>query len=200
MERLKSFVKTSLLGGFLVVLPVALSLMVLTWLYKILTGFIQPLTDILVYTVGVPEMLADITVVLFMLLSCFVLGIMIRTRLGAYLYRVSEAWILKRIPGYGVIKETVQQLFGGGRTPFTRVAVVRLFGGDTRATGFITDEHEDGSYTVFVPTGPNPTSGFIYHLRADQVSPVDHPADDAMRTIISCGVGSRRIVGKAGAR
>jgi uncharacterized membrane protein len=47
---------------------------------------------------------------------------------------------------------------------------------------------------VFVPTGPNPTSGNIYHLPGDRVRSVDVPVDQAMRAIISCGAGSTAMV------
>ena len=65
-----------------------------------------------------------------------------------------------------------------------------------RVTVFVTDTHADGSYTVFMPTGPNPTSGNIYHLQAENVYPVDVPVEDAMRSIISCGAGSSALVNK----
>ena len=60
----------------------------------------------------------------------------------------------------------------------------------------MTDRHEDGSFTVFVPTGPNPTSGNIFHMPASYVSLVDHPVESTMRSIISCGAGSAELVAK----
>ena len=62
-----------------------------------------------------------------------------------------------------------------------------------RSVRFITDTHGDGSYTLFVPTGPNPTSGLIFHLEGRFVHPVNVPVQDAMRSIISCGAGSARL-------
>jgi uncharacterized membrane protein len=58
----------------------------------------------------------------------------------------------------------------------------------------VTDEHEDGSFTVFVPTGPNPTSGQIFHLNQKYVHPLDVGVEDAMRSIISCGAGSTDLL------
>ena len=72
--------------------------------------------------------------------------------------------------------------------------MTQIFGNDTRVTAFITDTHADGSYTLFVPTGPNPTSGLIYHLDGKYVHPVNIPVQDAMRSIISCGAGSARLM------
>lgn len=61
-------------------------------------------------------------------------------------------------------------------------------------TAFVTEQHVDGSYSVFVPTGPNPTSGNIYHLKKKYVHLVDVSVEDAMRSIISCGAGSGKLL------
>jgi len=73
--------------------------------------------------------------------------------------------------------------------------LVDVYGNGTRMTGFITDEHASGNYTVFVPTGPNPTNGFIFHVQADQIERLDQTkTDDALRSIIAVGVGSNAIM------
>ena len=59
-------------------------------------------------------------------------------------------------------------------------------------TGFVTDDElGHGFLTIFVPTGPNPTNGFIFHVPEDKVYYVDVRPEDAMRTIIGVGTGSR---------
>jgi uncharacterized membrane protein len=80
------------------------------------------------------------------------------------------------------------------------VALVRLFGNETLVSAFVTETHPDGSYTVFMPTGPNPTSGNIYHVPGENVFPVDVSVEDTMRSIISCGAGSSTLVAKLIAR
>ena len=82
------------------------------------------------------------------------------------------------------------QILGRNKSAFSRVALVKLFNNDTLVTTFITDEHEDGSFTVFMPTGPNPTSGNIFHLNKDSVFPVEVSVEETLRSIISCGAGS----------
>ncbi len=132
------------------------------------------------------------------ILACFFLGAFVRTKLGKYLYRVFEEKIMKVAPGYNLIKETVIQFLGGKKAPFSQVAIVQLFGPgtDTYVSAFITDSHPDGSYTVFIPTGPNPTSGNICHVSGDYVFPVEAPVEDTMRSIISCGAGSSSLIEK----
>ncbi len=61
-------------------------------------------------------------------------------------------------------------------------------------TAFITDEHESGWKTAFIPTGPNPTTGYIVHLPESDVFPIDVRVEDAIRSIISCGAGSAPLI------
>ena len=48
--------------------------------------------------------------------------------------------------------------------------------------------------SVFVPSGPAPTAGFVYHLKGEFVHIIDYPVDQALRTIISMGAGSKDLV------
>jgi len=193
MNRLQSFVRTSMLGGLTVILPVAAVIFILSWLYNLVTGMIRPLTNVLVAK-EMQEFIASIVVVAVLVGFCFAVGVFVRTRLGGFLHRLIEDNLLKAAPGYTMIKEIVLQLFGGKRAPFSAVALVQLFGNDTLATAFVTDEHADGSYTVFVPTGPNPTSGFVYHLSKKYVHLINVSVEEAMRSVISCGGGSTKLV------
>ena len=59
-------------------------------------------------------------------------------------------------------------------------------------TGFITDNQGE-IITVFVPTGPNPTSGNIYHLPKAKVLKTGASVDNGMKSIISCGAGSAEV-------
>jgi uncharacterized membrane protein len=59
-------------------------------------------------------------------------------------------------------------------------------------TGFITDNLGE-LITVFVPTGPNPTSGNIYHIPKEKVFKTDSSVEAGMKSIISCGAGSSEI-------
>jgi len=196
MNRLKEFIKSTIVGGLLVILPVALFLFVLTWLFGLVRKVISPLTIIVIEKSPLQGIIADVFVIALLVGACFAVGVVIRTRLGKWLYSILDSKIFMKAPGYTLIKETVSQFFGKKKSPFSSVALVQIFGNETLVSAFITDEHENGSCTVFVPTGPNPTSGNIYHLPRNQVHPVDVPVEDAMRSIISCGAGSTNLIAK----
>jgi len=195
MSKLKTFLKTTIIGGLVVILPVTIIAVVFKWLYSTVTDWIQPLTDLLVERTSLWEFLADLIVISSIVGLCFLLGLVVRTGIGRFVQDKLEAKLMRFAPGYKLVKETVLQFLGRKKSPFSEVAVVRLYGSSTRATAFVTDELPDGSFTVFVPTGPNPTSGQIFHLPAEDVQVVKVGVEDAMRSIISCGAGSSSFVG-----
>jgi len=194
MDKIKSFFKTTLFGGVLVVLPIVILILVFNWLYQFIADKIKPLTYFLSETAKLQEFLASALAIVVILLSFFLVGLIVKTRLGQYSIEQLEIRFLTKLPLYNIIKETILQLVGTEKKLFKHVALVNLWGNETRVTAFITDEHDDGSYTVFVPSGPAPTAGFIYHVTGSNVQIVDYPIDQAMRTIFSVGAGSKELL------
>jgi len=194
MKKLQTFIKTSVIGGLVVILPVAIMIFVVKWLLVFVADLIRPLTDVLLSQSHMQKILADIIIIAVLIAVCFLVGMFVKTRLGMWFLQGLESSLFKKAPGYSVIKETVVQLLGKDKSPFSTVALVQLFGSNTLVSAFVTDSHPDGSYTVFMPTGPNPTSGNIYHLEGQYVYPIDVPVEEAMRSIISCGAGSTRLI------
>jgi len=149
-----------------------------------------------------------IGVIVSIVLIFIIIGVLIRTRFGRFIDDEFEEKIIKKIPGYSIIKDTIKQFFGGGNSFFSEVVLIKPFNTETYMTGFVTDKCliEYGSaiaediegdiqyYTVFVPTGPNPTSGNIYHVKSTDLIKVNISVEEAMKTIISCGSGSNKLV------
>ncbi|MCK4775015.1 MAG: DUF502 domain-containing protein [Candidatus Krumholzibacteria bacterium] len=194
MKRLQTFVKTTVLGGVVVMLPIVIMTFVVKWLFGYVSNVIAPFTNAVITNIRMPEIIGDVVVILLILLACFVVGVFVKTRVGVWIIGGLEDSLFRKAPGYSMIKEAVSQLLGREKSPFSTVALVQLFGSDTLVSAFVTDSHPDGSHTVFVPTGPNPTSGMIYHVEGQYVHKVDVPVEETMRTIISCGAGSTRLI------
>jgi uncharacterized membrane protein len=182
MERLKSFIKTSIIGGLAVILPTALLIIIFKWLFIKITDIIQPLTNLFVTKTKFQEAAADAIVIATILAVFFTVGIFVRTQFGHLLQEYFENRLLKIAPGYS------------RKSPFSTVALVRAFQNDTLMTAFITDQHDNGLCTVFVPTGPNPTTGFVFHLKKEFVHPIGVSVQEAFQSIIGCGAGSDNII------
>ncbi len=194
MSRFRAFVKTTVVGGVAVLLPVALFAIVYVWVFRFLTRLIEPLSDrFLSFTPRTERIVADIAVILFLIGLCFLVGLLVRTRIGDYALEIIDHRLLRRFPGYTLIKETSEQFFGGKKVAFRKVALVQPFGNETMMTGFITEEHPDGRYSVYVPAAPSPVAGNVYHLPKHWVHPIDVPVERAMRVILGCGAGASAL-------
>ena len=196
MEKIKSFLKTTFFGGFLVVLPVIVLIFVLKWLFDFLTERISPVTNLISQTARSSELLSSIIAVVLIMLLFFIVGLIVQTSFGRYAVEFFEKRVLRRVPLYRIIKETVIQLFGGEKLLFRYVALVKPFGNDTMVTAFVTDESAEDYITVFIPSAPAPTGGYIYHIKKENVIKVDYPVEQAMRTILSLVAGSKDILMK----
>lgn len=195
LARIRNFINTTMVGGLAVVLPVAILTFVIIWLMDFVKKIIQPVANLLSFKTGLEGIVADALAFVIVVVSFFVIGVFVKTSLGRWFHRTMEDKVFAKIPGYKLIKETISQFLNKKKSPFSQVALVKLFGNDTLMTAFVTDE-TDNTYTVFVPTGPNPTSGLIYHVPKDQVQITNASVDDAMRSIISCGAGSADLMGQ----
>lgn len=198
-QRIVFFIRKALLGGLTILLPISIIVVLFRWIYEIVTGFISPITLLFIRTFDLPRFLADWLVLLFFLLFCFLVGVVVATRLGGWAWQHWENRIMARLPGYRTVRELIVQLMGNSDdSPLRRgeVARVWLYGRDVdvSVTALITSSHPDGKLTVFVPTGPNPTSGFIYHV--DEVLVERRPdigVDQMMKTVIACGLGASQL-------
>lgn len=194
MKNIKTFTKTSFVSGLLVLLPITILFMIMRWVFLMITDAIQPMTNFVMGTSQSSELISDMIVIGMLIFVCFIIGTIVRTQLGEFLHKITENSIFNVAPGYSTIKEIVNHFLGNRKNPFSTVALAQIFCNETLATVFITDEHPDGTVTVFMPTGPNPTSGNIYHLEKKYVHPIEVSVEDTMRSIISCGVGSTKLI------
>ncbi len=194
------YINTTLLGGLAAILPLAFVIMVFRWIINLIGKYLRPIVDFFTIHLLVDSKWIELSIYLIVfaaiLLTFFFIGIIIQTRIGRFFKKAFEKRYLMKIPGYRIARETVMQFFGKNKSFFSQVVLVNLFNTGTLMTGFITEDHGE-VFTVFVPTGPNPTSGNIYHVSREQVLFTGASVDNGMKTIISCGAGSSEIFSKA---
>jgi uncharacterized membrane protein len=96
---------------------------------------------------------------------------------------------------YGTVKELSEVFFSDRRTLFKRVVLIRYPHRDSFALAFVTQESAGDFETatgnelvsVFVPTTPNPTSGFLLLVPKQEVVPLALSVEDGMKMVISGG-------------
>lgn len=204
-NRIWFFIRKSLLGGLTILLPISIIAFFFRWIYQTVTEMIAPFTSVFIKAFALPKFVADWLAVLAVLALCFLVGTLVATKVGSWVWQRWEERVMARLPGYRTVREVIGQLVGNSAdSPFNRgeVARVWLYGRqtDVSVTALVTSRHEQGYLTVFVPTGPNPTSGFVYHVHPDLVE--RHPeisVEQMMKTVVACGAGSAALFDASGA-
>ena len=193
-KRFRRFLWTTFIGGVVALAPLTLIILLFRWVINVIGRNLTPLVDTILQDPDPnPFFKFTLYVLTFtaILIFFFIIGLVVRTRLYLFLNKAEDRYLLK-VPGYKLVKETVQQFFGKNRSFFKEVVLVDIFNSGALMTGFITDDQGE-IITVFVPTGPNPTSGNIYHLQKSRVLKTKASVDNGMKTIISCGAGSAEV-------
>lgn len=198
MRVVKDFVWLTVLGGLTVILPGLVLLAIFQWMFNSFADWIAPITALLTTQADINEWLAILIVLVAFFWLCFVVGLSLKTRGGSWILNQIHNWLVKAAPGYKTISEIVSQLMGGDETNLLNgePALAKIYGPDSlvTVTAIVTSRHDNGSFTVFVPTAPIPTSGITYHLPADCVEILEGVSvEQVMRTIIACGSGSAEL-------
>lgn len=199
-NRLNLFIKHSLIGGLTVLLPTIIVMLFAKWLYTTLSGILAPFAVLLQENLHLSDFSANMLMLLALVLVCFLLGNFVSTRAGDWLWQKIEAGLVRRIPGYRMVRDLVAQLMGDKKNSATKrgeVANLWLYGRATpiSVTGLITARHADGRVTVFVPCGPNPTTGFVYHVDSSLVDLCPHVrVEQLMKMVVACGAGSQALL------
>ena len=192
--------KKILITGLLIWIPLAITIWVLELIVStmdqsltLLPPQYQPQTLLGYQIPGIGALLTVVVV--------FITGVLASNILGQRLVRFWES-ILGRIPVvktiYSSVKQVSDTLFAPGGQAFSKALLVQYPRKDSWTIAFLTGRpggdvarHLQGDYvSVYVPTTPNPTSGFFLMMRRSDVIELDMSVDDALKYVISMGVVS----------
>jgi uncharacterized membrane protein len=189
MKKTKSVFRTNVIYGVLVLVPLAVIILLLAEIVEILENLAEPLQ--LQSATGVIG--AIILALLLVLSICFIAGAIVRTRLGTWSFERFERKILFQIPGFKIISNALKG-FAEERTAYS-AALVQLYGPGTGVLGFVMEENDNGSLTVFVPSVPTLTVGSLHVVDRERVTLLEAGSIDVTNCISQWGIGSRKILG-----
>ncbi len=190
VKKIRGFFKKYFITGLLVILPVWATYYVLSALLGVIDGLVG---DLPARFLGhkFPG-LGIITLILFVLL----IGILFANYLGSQVVRVSDE-LLHKVPLVRGVYFTVKQVMEtfSLKHQFRGVGLVEYPRKGCYSVGFMTGETQGGPLgmegrfvTVFVPTTPNPTAGFLLILPETEVKRLDMTVEEGMKFIISLGL------------
>src|SRR6476646_1681541 len=188
MKQLLTFLKATLLGGVIFVLPAWLAVLLVAKALTKLQVLVKPVSTHLPESVGHPRLLA----VILLLALCFVIGLIIQTAIGAQVKRMVERRVLEKLPGYTTLRGFAAQLSEFEKTSNFEPALIEIE--DALVTGFFVEQHTNDRCTVFVPSVPTPMAGALYIIATSRVHRLDLPAIKVVQCISKWGSGSDALV------
>lgn len=204
--------KRYFITGLVILLPLAVTIAVVVFIMNFLTepfiGIVEnflkgfewrqtKLSDVIPH--NVIHYGAQIIILIALFLFTIILGFLARWFFIRYLIKLSDK-ILHRIPLVNKIYKTTQEIintfFRKESKSFQRVVLVPFPAKDVYCLGLVSRSAPEkieqllGSklLSVFIPTTPNPTSGFILMFKEEDVIDLDIRTEDALKFIVSCGV------------
>lgn len=188
MHRIIEFIKTTLLGGVLIILPAWVAALLLLKALASLGVLVAPVSGQLPKEVNHPKILS----LLMLILVCFLIGLVVRTAIGRQVAQTVEARVLRKLPGYSTLSSVARQMGDSHENFGFKPALVEMEGG--LAPCFIIEQHADGRLTVFVPSSPTPAAGIILIIAASSVHPLDVPVTMVLKCVTKWGAGSRELL------
>jgi uncharacterized membrane protein len=193
------FLRKNILAGILVVAPVALTLyvvvMLLRWIDALVGALLperyQQQFDLFYHIPGMGLVIALIFLVL--------IGAIARSVLGQMLVKMGES-MLSRIPImrglYGAFKQIFHTMLTNTSEAFRKVVLVEFPRRDAWTLGFVTgttmgeaeEKLNKPTVNVFVPTTPNPTSGFLLIVPQSDLLMLDMTVEQGIKMVVSGGI------------
>jgi uncharacterized membrane protein len=187
MKALAEFTRTTLIGGVLIVLPIYVSILLLAKSLAIVVTLLSPVTAQIPETMQFRQIIAS----LILITACFIAGIIARTGPGLRAQLAVERNLLNRIPGYALVRGLAARMAGRQEGDMFAVALVEM--GDGLVMAFVVERHDDGAFTVFVPSVPTPAAGAVFIVPKERVHLVDVAFAKAASVVSKWGVGARDL-------
>lgn len=205
-------VKKYFITGLALLLPATLTIVITIFIFNFLTvpfaGFVRSILEyyglidqgfLFLSATQVMQYGSQLLILVALILFTLLLGFLARWFFFHYIVRFGE-YILHRIPivntVYKTTKDVIKTVFTEKNNAFKQVVMVPFPSTTTYSIGLITrDKIEEfagtnyaGLVAVFVPTTPNPTSGFLMLFKETDVVYLDMSVESALKYVISCGM------------
>ena len=190
------FLKTTIIGGLLFLVPVVAVVMIVGKALSVMQAVAEPVAEVLpIDSLGGVAIVNVIAAVIVLLIS-FLAGLLARTKPAQKFASTIENAVLQKIPGYTLVKGVTNKLTSPDTEGIHSVLV--SFGHSSRVSIEI-ERVSKNRVVVYIPSSPNPWTGEVHVVNADQVERLDCPITTVIEHVEQLGGGSSRYLGAAGA-
>jgi uncharacterized membrane protein len=202
MQVVGGTIKKNMIAGLLVTVPVAFTYIILEFVITRVDGLMVPIVSKIIGEKGM-EIFKAYSVpgmgFLLLVLFIFFIGLIATNFFGKKMFKVGEL-VLHKIPLVRVIYTTIKKvvdMISQSQTPtFEKMVLVTYPRSPLKTIGIVACDTRGTvlkmigkrSVNVFVPTSPNPTTGFIIHVPVEDVNFLEMTVEEGLKMIISFGV------------
>ncbi|MBS1985572.1 MAG: DUF502 domain-containing protein [Bdellovibrionales bacterium] len=185
--------RKSLLAGLLTLSPLAITLWILV---SVVRYFDQAIYSVLPWHFYVPG-LGMIVAFLLLLIA----GALARTYFGGFLNTFFDS-VLDKVPIVRGLYSSTKQISGAffsedASKTFQRVVLAPFPAPPSRTLGFVSSAYSATESYVFIPTAPNPTSGYVLIYKNSELEDAHMPPEEAFKILLSCGFLTHKNPSKA---
>jgi uncharacterized membrane protein len=196
VKKIVEFLKTSLIGGLFVLLPLVLFYLLLSELLQVVVVLATPIADL--FPKGTFDQVKMPVVIGIILIvgASFLFGLALRSaslsRFGLWIERA----LLDRLPLYNAVKRLGRGLLGAQEDCAFRSGVFTSSNNGEKEVVYVIEDHGDGQMTILFPFAPASFAGSVKIVSADRIEILEASFGDASRVIAHWGVGARELLGK----
>jgi uncharacterized membrane protein len=195
---LKSIIRGYFFAGLLVIVPLGITFFVISAILKLMDRALVIIPSKFHFHTSLPFKIPGLGLILFIALV-LITGILVKNYFGRRVIDLGE-YILSKIPLvrpiYVATKQVIQATFGDSQDAFKRVVLIEYPRKDIYGLAFVTgvakgelaQKTDQRMINVFVPTTPNPTSGFYLIVPEEDTIPLSITVEEAFKLLISGGV------------
>lgn len=182
------FLRTTLVGGFLFLLPIAIIVFFAAKIISAARNVLEPVSRKIPFEPVAGVSAAAVLAVVALVAVSFLAGVLAKTEPARLITRQLEEKLLGRIPAYGLIRSMSSEL--AGQDEAQKYPVVLVSFDDARQLAIKMGETAGGrEVIVFVPDSPTPQTGAVMIVEARRITLTDMPVSKAFVVLSSRGMG-----------
>ncbi|MGA8172335.1 MAG: hypothetical protein WB816_16095 [Methylocystis sp.] len=188
MRQIWNFIKTTLIGGLVFLLPIAATIVVVMKFSEVAVKAVAPIAKRLPFAESEAIIIVYASATLLCLLLAFVAGLIARSLpTHINISPMIEKHITKFFPPYALLRKYTDRLAGIETNENLKPALVLV--NNVWQLGFVVDTFGNDYVTVFMPSAPDPSSGVVQIIGIGNISPLDVSRQDALACLKRSGRG-----------
>ena len=194
MKKTFEFLKTTIVGGLFVLLPVVLIYFTLSEAMDMIVAMATPIADLLFPSDKFEEAEFPTLVALAILIGVsFILGLIMLSDTGRRLGNWIDRMILGKLPAYNAIKSITTGFANSQAESSFKPALLKSADGN-KEFAYIVEDHGDGNLTVMLPWAPTPFAGSVKIVPHDRVEPLTVGMGQLTETLSHWGIGAKDLL------